>query len=210
MLLYYKIIPVIPRQSLHFTAHVRYQFFQEEIHPVVPISKWLQLIRYLKSSLEYRTLYRHHIYSLFALFLYPEELKVTTEIKYIEQFFIFTVQQSFAKSGSPSYHLPEFCLTHYLLEKYQIEYLWNIYSCIKHINWYGYLWQFVRIRKVIYCFLRKFCLIIYNFRVPNKMRIFLIEYFKYLLCVSMILCKYYCFSYLLPVIYLDSIIHKYT
>ncbi len=45
----------------------------------------------------------------FSFFHDPEELKVSAEVKDVELFFVFSVDESGAESCSSADHLPEFC-----------------------------------------------------------------------------------------------------
>jgi len=66
--------------------------------------------------------------------VYAEEFKIAAEIEDIEFIFILTIQQSFAKSCSSAYHLPEFRLTHYFLKENKINDLGYVNTCIHHIH----------------------------------------------------------------------------
>src|SRR5699024_4729192 len=76
----------------------------------------LQFVSDLKFQIKNRSLQCHHISGCFS-FIHTEKLKIATKIKNIKFLLILSVQQSWAQTGSPAYHLPEFCFTHNFLEK---------------------------------------------------------------------------------------------
>ena len=203
---------IIPIQLLHFTCHRFNKLIPICNKSVRLIFNILQLISNFKFKRKNRALQSNYILGRSAL-IHTEKFKIPTKVKDIELVLIFSIYNPRTKSCSSSNHLPELCFTHNLLKKYKVYHLRYINTCIKHIYRYCNLRHTVRIGKLINSTLCIIRLIINYFgkwlSISCKLRILLIKYFKYFLSMGMAFGKYNCLTNFLPIIHLNSIIHKY-
>ena len=141
MLSYCKVFTV---QFLHLTCHHLNKPVSICNQSVYLIFNTLKLICNFKFKREDRPLQSNHIRCRSSI-VHAEKFKISAKIKDIELVFIFPIHKSRTKSGTTTYHLPEFCFTHNLLEKYKVQYFRHINTCIQHIYRYRNLWHFLRI-----------------------------------------------------------------
>ena len=91
-----------------------------------------------------------------SFFVGPEEFKIPAVVKNQKTAFIrvfsvnlVTAGKSFAQSGAPANHLPEFCLRTYFLKEHQIDTLRHIDTRVHHIHRHGDVGSLFRLFEII-------------------------------------------------------------
>ena len=138
--------------------------------------------------MEDRTLQGNHIGGGPSL-VHAKELKVAAEVEDVELVLVLTVQQPRTQTGASPNHLPELCLAHDLLEKHQIQHFRHVNAGVQHVYGNGDLRQLLRVGKLVNGALGIGHVVVDDLGKAGKMRVFLIENRKDLLCMGVILCK---------------------
>ena len=116
-----------------------------------------------------------------------EELEVSAEVKNIEEFFVISVYESWAKSGSSADHLPELSFAVNLFEEYQIEKLGDVDPGIQHVNGDRDLGKGEGFGEVVDKVLGVVCVVVDDSAVVwGIARVFFPKYLIDLFCVAMV------------------------